>query len=76
MKTLDIVIGAVLVAAGLSWGMMGLFDFNIVATLFGETTPLTRFIYILVGIAAIYDIVTLKAIWKRWNIHFQKPAHA
>ena len=76
MKTLDIIVGAVLVAAGLSWGLIGLFDFNIVETLFGEMTLLTRFFYVIVGIAAFYDIVTLKAIWKRWNINFQKPAHA
>ena len=76
MKTLDIVVGALLIIGGLNWGLVGLFEFDLVATLFGEMSLFSRFIYALVGIAALYDIVTLKAIWKRWNIHFQEPAHA
>ena len=76
MKTFDIIVGIILVAAGLNWGMVGLFDFNIVAAVFGEMTFLTRLLYVIVGLAALYDVVTAKAIWKRWDVHFERHAHA
>ncbi len=76
MKKLDIIIGTLLVIGGLNWGLIGLFDFNLVAAIFGQMTFLSRMIYILVGFAAVYDIVTIKAIWKRWDIHLTTPSHA
>ena len=38
--------------------MVGLFDVDVVATLFGAGSPATRLIYVLVGIAALYSIYT------------------
>jgi len=76
MKKLDLIVGALLIIGGLNWGLVGLFDFNLVAVIFGEMSALSRIVYILVGLAAVYDVVMIKAIWKRWDIHFQKPAHA
>ncbi len=48
-----IIIGAV------NWGLVGLFDFNLVASLFGAESIITKIIYILVGIAGIIDISLL-----------------
>lgn len=76
MKTLDIVIWSLLAIGGLNWGLVGLFDFNLVAALFGEMSLITRVVYILVGCAALYDIVAVKAIWKRWEMHYEAPTHA
>jgi uncharacterized membrane protein YuzA (DUF378 family) len=44
----------VLIIGGLNWGLVGLFNFNLVAAIFGDGTFLARMIYILVGIAAAY----------------------
>jgi len=44
----------VLIIGGLNWGLVDLFNFNLVAALFGDGTFLARMIYILVGIAAAY----------------------
>ena len=76
MKKLDLVVVALLIIGGLNWGLVGLFDFDLVAVIFGEMSALSRIIYILVGLAAVYDVVMIKAIWKRWDIHFRRPAHA
>lgn len=76
MKTLDIVVAVLLIIGGLNWGLVGLFDFNLVAFIFGEMTALSRIVYAIVGLAALYDLVMIKAIWKRWGISFHKPAHA
>lgn len=54
LKTTSYVL--VLVGA-LNWGLIGLFDFDLVATIFGEMTTLSRAVYILVGLSAIISPV-------------------
>ncbi|MGB9928090.1 MAG: DUF378 domain-containing protein [Methanosarcina sp.] len=44
------------IVGGLNWGLVGLLNLDLVATLFGEGSILSRIIYILVGIAALYMI--------------------
>ena len=52
-------IAYVLVMVGaIVWGFVGLFDYNIVAALFGDGTILARIIYSLVGVSALYLIAT------------------
>ena len=76
LKTFDMVVYGLLIIGAINWGMVGLFDFNMVMFIFGEMTVLTRIIYTVVGLAAIYDLVFIKAIWRRWNVHYREPAHA
>lgn len=45
------------VVGALNWGMIGLFNFDLVATLFGSMTLVTRTIYTLVGIAGLINIM-------------------
>lgn len=48
---------ALLIIGGLNWGLMGLFQFDLVAAIFGgQSAVLSRIIYTLVGIAAIVDL--------------------
>ena len=61
---------------GQARGLVGVFNFNLVAAIFGEMSILSRIVYTLVGLSAVYDIVAIKAIWKRWGMHFETPAHA
>ncbi|MGI6272019.1 MAG: DUF378 domain-containing protein [Anaerohalosphaeraceae bacterium] len=76
MKTLDITVWTLLVIGGLNWGLIGLSNFNLIAAIFGEMTALTRIIYTLIGIAAVYDIVAAKAIWRRWGLQYRHPVTA
>ena len=76
MKTFDIIVSVLLIVGGLNWGLIGVFDFNLVGAIFGELTLLSRLIYILVGLAALYDVLMVKAISTRWNLHFKKTVHA
>ncbi len=58
MKGLTNYIALPLVIIGaLNWGLVGLFKFNLVEALFGVDVALVRFIYILVGVAAVIVIV-------------------
>lgn len=47
---------ALLVIGGLNWALVGLFRVDLVAAVFGVMSPITRFIYILVGLAALVVI--------------------
>ncbi|TFW33101.1 DUF378 domain-containing protein [Massilia horti] len=56
LGAIDYIAMVLLIIGGLNWAMVGLFDVNVVADLFGVRSPGTRLIYILVGAAALYSI--------------------
>jgi uncharacterized membrane protein YuzA (DUF378 family) len=76
MKTLDILVYGLLLIGGLNWGLVGVFNFDLVAAVFSDMSALARIVYTIVGLAAIYDLILLKTIWKRWDVHYRTPAHA
>ena len=45
------------VIGALNWGLIGLFNFDLVATIFGSMTIVSRTIYTLVGIAGLINIM-------------------
>lgn len=55
MRTLNNVALALLIVGGLNWLLIGLFRFDLVAAIFGgQNAALSRIIYVIVGICAIY----------------------
>jgi uncharacterized protein len=48
-----------LIVGGLNWGLVGLFGFDLVAALFGEMTLLSRVVYALVGVSALWQLLPL-----------------
>ncbi|WP_180176375.1 MULTISPECIES: DUF378 domain-containing protein [unclassified Acinetobacter] len=58
LNTIDWIAYALAIIGGLNWGLIGAFDFNLVAAIFGEMSALSRIIYILVGLSALYLIYT------------------
>lgn len=48
-----------LIVGGLNWGLVGLFGFDLVAALFGEMSLLSRIVYTLVGVSAVWQIIPL-----------------
>jgi uncharacterized membrane protein YuzA (DUF378 family) len=67
MKTLDVVAAILLVVGGLNWGLVGLFDFDLVAAIFGHMSAFARIIYVVVGLSAVYQALQWKNIQKRWK---------
>lgn len=60
MRILNIVTLILVIVGGLNWGLVGLFQFDLVATLFGgQTALLSRIVYILVGLSALWQLVPL-----------------
>ncbi len=76
MKNLDVVAAVLLVVGGLNWGLVGAANFDLVATIFGAMSPLSRIVYILVGLAAVYQALQWKAIQRRWLATTRTHAHA
>ncbi len=52
MKFINILTLILLIVGGLNWGLVGLFNFDLVAALFGAGSALARLVYILVGLSA------------------------
>ena len=53
MKQLQKIAQVLLIVGGLNWGLVGLFEFDLVAAIFGDMTALSRIVYVLVGISAL-----------------------
>lgn len=54
MKPLNVLALVLVVVGGLNWGLVGLLNFDLVATIFGEMSILSRIVYGLVGVSAVY----------------------
>ncbi len=59
MKALTVITLILVIVGGLNWGLVGLFDFNLVAAIFGAGSALSRIVYVLVGLSAVYQIIPL-----------------
>lgn len=56
MNVIDWIAVILVIVGGLNWGLVGLFKFDLVATIFGDMSILSRIVYGLVGLAALYMI--------------------
>ena len=56
MKILNLIALTLTIIGAINWGLIGLFNFNLVSFLFGDMTLLSRIIYSLVGLAGLYLI--------------------
>lgn len=57
MKTIQIIALIFTIIGAINWGLIGLFDFNLVALIFGGAeSMLTKIIYIIVGICGLLNI--------------------
>ena len=59
MRVINSVTLLLLIVGGLNWGLVGLLDFDLVAALFGEMSALSRIVYSLVGVSALYQLIPL-----------------
>lgn len=59
MKALDWVAYVLVVIGALNWGLVGFFNFDLVATIFGAASAISRIVYALVGLSGIWMIVYL-----------------
>ncbi|SOC41655.1 DUF378 domain-containing protein [Salinicoccus kekensis] len=73
MKVADMIALALVIIGGLNWLLVGLFEFDLVASLFGgQDAILSKIVYILVGLAALYSLKFFKHI----NDQYEEPRAA
>ena len=68
MKKGDVLAAVLLVVGGLNWGLVGAFNFDLVAAIFGKMSAMSKVVYILVGLAALYQGLGIKGIKQRWGV--------
>ena len=54
MKVIDTIALLLVIIGALNWGLIGIFNFNLVDTIFGVMSAFSRIIYTLVGISGIW----------------------
>jgi uncharacterized membrane protein YuzA (DUF378 family) len=60
MKAINIITLVLTIIGGINWSLVGLFDFNLVATLFGgQDALIAQIAYLLVGLSAVWQIYPL-----------------
>ena len=54
LNVLDWLALVLVIVGALNWGLVGAANFNLVSTLFGDMSGLSRIVYVLVGLSAVY----------------------
>ena len=59
MKYFSKLITILVIVGALNWGLVGAFNFDLVASLFGQMSIVSRIVYIIIGLSAVVKIVFL-----------------
>ncbi|MFA6369893.1 MAG: DUF378 domain-containing protein [Patescibacteria group bacterium] len=57
MKSLSTIALVLVIIGGLNWGLIGFFNFDLVAAIFGSMSVASRVVYSLVGLSAVVLVV-------------------
>lgn len=59
MKAIDLLSLVLIIVGGVNWGLVGLLNFDLVATIFGAGSALSRIVYVAVGASAVWQVLVL-----------------
>jgi uncharacterized membrane protein YuzA (DUF378 family) len=59
MKAIDTIALILIIIGAINWGLVGIFNFNLVDAIFGTMSVISRIIYALVGISGLWGIKLL-----------------
>ncbi len=59
MKVIDKIALALIIIGALNWGLIAIFNFDLVAAIFGDMTVISRIVYGLVGVSGLWGIKLL-----------------
>lgn len=65
LSVLDWLALVLVIVGGLNWGLVGAMNFDLVATIFGDMSGLSRVVYVLVGLSAVYLAVASTSLAKK-----------
>lgn len=73
MKTVNLITLLLLIIGGLNWGLVGLFEFDFVAAIFGgQDAALSRIVYVLVGLSALWQVYPLARAAKTDEVYAER----
>jgi uncharacterized protein len=73
MRTLNIITQILLIVGGVNWLLVGAFEFDLVATIFGgQTAALSRLVYIVVGLCAIWQLLRLGSLFEDGSVSVRR----
>mgnify|MGYP003615704328 FL=1 len=64
MRSVHILSWVLVIIGALNWGLVGAFSFDLVSTIFGVGSVLSKTVYILVGVAGLYELLVLLGVMK------------
>ncbi len=56
LNGLDVLALLLIIVGGINWGLVGLFNYNLVDSIFGNMSVISKAVYILVGLSAVYAV--------------------
>ena len=56
MKVIDTIVLILIIIGAVNWGLLGFFEFDLVASIFGDMSTFARIVYGIIGIACLYSI--------------------
>ncbi|MEO6811866.1 MAG: DUF378 domain-containing protein [Isosphaeraceae bacterium] len=71
MKTADVIAAVLVVVGAVNWGLVGAAHLDLVAMLFGAGSVLSSAVYVVVGLAGLYQVLQWKAIQRRWQANLR-----
>ena len=66
--TLNWVAFGLVVVGGVNWGLVGLFNFDLIGAIFGDMSSVTRIIYVIVVISALYSAFAIPTLRRRTDV--------
>ncbi len=65
LSAIDLTALVLVIVGGLNWALVGLLNFDLVAAIFGDMSLLSRIVYSLVGLSAVYMLVIFPKLAKK-----------
>lgn len=59
MNAMDWIALILMLVGALNWGLVGFFGYDLVKAIFGDMTTMSKVVYDLVGLAAVYMIIAM-----------------
>ena len=56
MKVIDTIVLILIIIGAVNWGLLGFFEFDLVASIFGDMSTFARIVYGIIGIAGLDSI--------------------
>jgi uncharacterized membrane protein YuzA (DUF378 family) len=65
LNVVDWIALVLVIVGGLNWALVGIIKFDLVAWIFGDMSVVSRIVYILVGIGAVYMAIIAAKLGKK-----------